>query len=53
MAYWFIVEQKEQYEGEVVAILEVAKWKWKSLGRVRLFATPWTVQSMKFSKPEY
>ena len=21
----------------------VDKWKWKSLGRVQLFATPWTV----------
>ena len=25
--------------------------KWKSLSRVWLFATPWTIQSMKFSKP--
>ena len=24
-------------------------WKWKSLSRVWLFATPWTIQSMKFS----
>ena len=29
------------------------KWKWKSVSRVRLFATPWTVQSMKFSRPQY
>ena len=27
--------------------------KWKSLSRVRLFVTPWTIQSMKFSRPEY
>ena len=27
--------------------------KWKSLSRVRLFATPWTMQSMEFSRPEY
>ena len=26
--------------------------KWKSLSRVRLFATPWTIQSMEFSRPE-
>ena len=26
------------------------KKKWKSLSRVRLFATPWTIQSMEFSK---
>ena len=27
--------------------------KWKSLSRVRLFATPWTIQSLEFSRPEY
>ena len=27
--------------------------KWKSLSRVWLFVTPWTVQSMEFSRPEY
>ena len=27
--------------------------KWKSLSRVWLFATPWTIQSMEFSRPEY
>ena len=25
----------------------------KSLSYVQLFATPWTIQSMEFSKPEY
>ena len=29
------------------------KRKWKSLSHVRLFATPGTVQSMEFSRPEY
>ena len=29
------------------------KWKWKSLSGVQLFATPWTTQSMEFSRPEY
>ena len=29
------------------------KVKGKSLSRVRLFATPWTTQSMEFSSPEY
>ena len=29
------------------------KWKWKSLSCVRLFMTPWTVQSMEFFRPEY
>ena len=27
--------------------------KWKLLSRVWLFATPWTIQSMEFSRPEY
>ena len=29
------------------------KVKWKSLSHVQLFVTPWTLQSMKFSRPEY
>ena len=33
--------------------LSLEKWKWKSLSRVWLFATPWTIQSMEFSRPEY
>ena len=28
-------------------------WVWKSLSRVWIFATPWTVQSKEFSRPEY
>ena len=28
-------------------------WKWKSLSHVQLFATPRTIQSMEFSRPEY
>ena len=31
----------------------VKKREWKSLSCVRLFATPWTIQSMKFSRLEY
>ena len=27
--------------------------KWKSLSCVRFFATPWTMRSMEFSRPEY
>ena len=26
---------------------------WKSLSQVQLFVTPWTIQSMEFSTPEY
>ena len=29
------------------------KWKWKSLGCIRLSVTPWTIQSMEFPRPEY
>ena len=29
------------------------KWKWKLLSRVGLFATPWTILSIEFSRPEY
>ena len=29
------------------------KWKWKLLSHVLLFPTPWTIQSMEFSRPEY
>ena len=29
------------------------KWKWKSLSQVQLFVTPWAIQSMDFSRPEY
>ena len=29
------------------------QWKWKSLSRVRLFVTPWPIQSMESSRPEY
>ena len=29
------------------------KWKWKLLSCVRLFVTPWALQSMEFSRPEY
>ena len=28
-------------------------WKWRLLSRVRLFATPWTMQSIGFSRLEY
>ena len=28
------------------------KWKWKWLSHVQLFVTPWTIQSMEFSRPE-
>ena len=29
------------------------KWKWKLLSHVQLCTSPWTIQSMEFSRPEY
>ena len=37
-------------------IYTVARWsevKWKSLSHIRLFVTPWTIQYMELSRPEY
>ena len=31
----------------------ILDYKWKSFSRVWFFATPWTIQSMEFSRPEY
>ena len=28
-------------------------WKWKLLSCVQLFVTPWTIQSVEFSRPDY
>ena len=33
--------------------IDCEKWKWKLLSRVWLFVTPWTIQYMEFSRPEY
>ena len=27
--------------------------EWKSLSHVQLFVTPWSIQPMEFSRPEY
>ena len=37
----------------LVLFTTLVKWKWRPLSRVRLFATPWTIQSMEFSRPEH
>ena len=31
----------------------VQGWKWKLLSHIWLFATPWTIEFMEFSRPEY
>ena len=40
--------KKHKCKGE-----KVTKIRWKSLSCVQLFATPWTIQFMEFSRPEY
>ena len=36
----------------VLEPLIISHWKWKLLSNVRLFVTPWTIQSMEFSRLE-
>ena len=35
------------------AVAKLCIWKWKLLSHIRLFVTPWTLQSREFSRPEY
>ena len=53
---WFciykIFSTMRQINVHLLILLKV-KMKGKSLSHVRLFATPWTIQSMEFSRPEY
>ena len=37
----------------VFLVSSFMKWKWKSLSHVQLFATPWMILSMEFSRPEW
>ena len=39
--------------GELGLVYGWSDEKWKLLSCVRLFATPWTIQSVEFSRPEY
>ena len=32
---------------------ESVQWKWNWLSHVQLLVTPWTIQSMEFSRPDY
>ena len=57
MSAWSSKEARCPWQGwahlQVHTNLEAILWKWKSLSRVRLFATPLTTQCMGFSRPEY
>ena len=37
----------------IITLIYWCGWKWKSLSHVWLFETPWHVQSIEFSRPEY
>ena len=48
LSWWiFFVHLKIMYNPAVVG------WKCESLSHVWLFATPWAIQSLEFSRPEY
>ena len=38
---------------KTLKMVHTQRWKWKSLSCVWLFATPRTIQSVEFSRPEY
>ena len=52
-------QQSQVLKGKIYSLSELefplcwVKVKWKSLSHVRLFATPWTIQFMEFSRPDY
>ena len=37
----------------VITSVDESESVWKSLSHVQLFVTPWTIQSIEFSRPEY
>ena len=48
-----IIATKWNLKWPLSLFLPMCLLKWKSLSCVWLFATPWTIQSMEFSRPEY
>ena len=47
-------QQKQDRELTVAQILSsLFQEKWNSLSQVQLFVTPWTIQSMEFSRLEH
>ena len=47
-----VVRMKWDYTCEIL-VTNLAEWKWKLLSCTQLFVTPWTIQSVEFSRPEY
>ena len=49
---WGLDEISDIYIKHLAKFLEYSE-VWKSLSRVQLFVTSWTIQFMEFSRPEY
>ena len=54
---WFIFTQwsiiQPQKEENLAICYNMTTWTEPALSRVQVFETPWTMQSMEFSRPEY
>ena len=48
-----VCEYKQKLLCTTLSCGETIKWKWTLVSHVRFFATPWTAQSMEFSRSEY
>ena len=53
--YTWLKELMDSYKAMDCRNNNIIMWKWKKklLSHVWLFATPWTIQSLEFSRPEY
>ena len=47
-----LLKLRSKWKG-VSWLRKIKIWKWKLLSHVHFFATPWTIHSMEFSRPEY
>ena len=50
---WKYFLMKPNKENLLLANLTLSEVKWKLHIHVHLFVTPWTIQFMEFSRPEY
>ena len=55
---YYLSNKRNEFESVLVRWMNLdpvtqSEVKWKSLSRVWLFATPWTIQSTEFSRTEY
>jgi len=53
MSVWQLWKTMKSGKLHILESVDEVSWKWKSPSYVHLFVTPWTIQSMKFSRPEY